>query len=224
MPATIQALEDASLDSTTPITIVSALLHQLSNEFAVKDLGALSYFLGIQVQRNSESLHMHQGKYILDLLHDTNMVGAKPVATTCTSGGKLSKHTGDPLLGPSVYRHIAGALQYCTTRPDIAYSVNLLCQFLHCPTYVHLTAAKRVLRYLKGTLDFGLHYSKGSLALHGFCDSDWAGSPDDHKSTTRYCIFVGPCLISWTAKKQPVIARSSMETEYRSMALAIIEL
>jgi hypothetical protein len=108
------------------------------------------------------------------------MEGAKPAFTPCTSEGKLSRFDGDPLVDPIDYRHMVGALQYCTlTRPDIAYSVNQLCQFLHAPTTLHLTAAKRVLRYLKGTTTYGLHYTKGSLQLNGYCDSDWARSPDD---------------------------------------------
>jgi transposase InsO family protein len=204
---------------------ITTLIDQLKNEFAVKDLGALSYFLGIQASRTTTGLHLHQGKYITDLLHRTKMVGAKPASTPCAAGGKLSRLHGDPLLDPREYRHIVGALQYCTlTRPDIAYSVNQLCQFLHNPTSVHLTAAKRVLRYLKGTVDFGLHYTKGSLQLNGFCDSDWAGSPDDRKSTTGYGIYLGPCLISWAAKKQAVVAKSSTEAEYRSMALTVAEM
>ena len=153
------------------------------------------------------------------------MVGAKPTSTPCTSGSKLSKFLGDPLNDPTEYRTLVGALQYLTlTRPDLSFSVNQLCQFLHCPTTDHLVAAKRVLRYLKGTLQFGLNFSKGSLQLNGFCDSDWTGSPDDRKSTSSYCIYFGPYLISWSAKKQPVVARSSTEVEYRSMAFTVAEL
>lgn len=80
------------------------------------------------------------------------------------------------------------------------------------------------MRYLKGTLELGLHYTKGSLELQGLCDSDWAGSLDDKKSTMGYCIFLGPCLISWPAKKQLVVARSNSETEYRAMAFIVTEL
>jgi hypothetical protein len=123
-------------------------------------------------------------QYIVDLLHRANMVGAKPYNSPCISGSKLSKFDGDPLPDPSLYRHLVGALQYCTlTRLDIAFSVNQLCQFLHAPITQHFTAAKRVLRYLKSIITHGLHYTKGSLQLNGFCDSDWAGSPYDRRST-----------------------------------------
>ena len=217
-------VDDIIVTSNTPAAI-GALISQLKCEFALKDLGDLSFFLGIQAHRNSHGLHLHQGKYVTDLLIRVKMAGAKPVPTPCVSGSKLSKFQGDPLSDPKEYRHIVGAFQYCTlTRPDIAYSVNQLCQFLHSPTSVHLTAAKRLLRYLKGTLHYGLYYTQGSLKLNGFCDSDWAGSPDDRKSTTCYAIYLGSCLISWAAKKQPTIARSSMEAEYRSMALTMAEL
>jgi hypothetical protein len=88
------------------------------------------------------------------------MLGAKPYATPCTSGKKLTMFDGDALPDPTTYHHIIGALQYCTLkRPDIADTVNQLCQFLRCPTNEHMKAAKRVLRYLKGTLDHGLHFT-----------------------------------------------------------------
>ena len=206
-------------------TAIDTLISNLGSEFAIKDLGELSYFLGIQVTKTENGLHLHQGKYVVDLLHRMKMTGAKPAPTPCISGAKLSKFSGDPLTDPTEYRSIVGALQYLTlTRPDISYSVNQLCQFLHCPTNIHLTAAKRVLRYLKGTLQFGLQFNKGSLQLNGFCDSDWAGNPDDRKSTSGYCIYLGSCLISWAAKKQSVVARSSTEAEYRSMAHTVAEL
>jgi hypothetical protein len=95
---------------------------------------------------------------------------------------------------------------------------------MQAPTSVHWTAAKRVLRYLKGTLDFGLHYTKGSFTLHGFCDSDWAGNPDDRRSTTGYGIFFGSNLISWSAKKQTFVSKSSTEVEYRAMAITTADL
>ena len=153
------------------------------------------------------------------------MIGAKPYSTPTVSGSKLSLHDGTALPDATEYRQIVGALQYCTlTRPDIAFSVNQLCQFLHSPTSTHWTAAKRVLRYLKGTITHGLFFSKGSLSLHAFCDSDWAGSLDDRRSTTGFGIFLGSCLVSWSAKKQSVVARSSTEAEYRAMAVTTADL
>jgi hypothetical protein len=132
---------------------------------------------------------------------------------------------GELLEDPTAYRHIVGALQYCTlTRPDIAFSVSQLCQHIHAPTSSHWSAAKRILRYLKGTIDHGLAYIKGNLNLMAYCDSDWDGSPDDWRSTLGLGVFLGNCLVSWSAKKQAAVARSSTEGEYRSMAIATAKL
>jgi hypothetical protein len=110
------------------------------------------------------------------------------------------------LLHVSEYRQLVGALQYCTlTRPEIAYSVNQLCQFMHKPHSTHWTALKRVLRYHKSSIDHGLYYTKGSLSLQDFCDSDWVGNPDDRRSTSGFGVYLGPCLVSWYAKKQSVV-------------------
>jgi hypothetical protein len=152
------------------------------------------------------------------------MVDAKPALSPCASGSKLSKLDGELLQDFSAYRSLVGALQYCTlTRPDIAYSVNQLCQHLHHPTSVHWTAAKRILRFLKSTSDHGITFSKTNLQLHAFCDSDWAGSLDDRRSTFGFAVFLGGSLISWSSKKQPVVSRSSTEAEYRSLAIVTAE-
>ena len=134
--------------------------------------------------------------------------------------------TGTPLPKGDVYRQIIGALQYATiTRPDIAYSVNKLCQFMHHPTDVHWKALKRLLRYIQGTKHVGLFYSANtSPTLHCYTDSDWGGDPDDRRSTFGFAIYLGTSLISWLAKKQPTIAHSSTESEYNVVANATSEL
>jgi len=153
------------------------------------------------------------------------MADAKPARTPCSSGSKLSRFDGEVLHDYSAYRSLVGALQYCTlTRPDIAYSVNQLCQHLHHPTSTHWTAAKRVLRFLKDTSHHGITYSKSTLQLNAFCGSDWAGSPDDRRSTSGFAVFLGDNLLSWSAKKQHVVSRSSTEAEYRSLAIVTAEL
>jgi hypothetical protein len=153
------------------------------------------------------------------------MLGAKPASSPCPAGSKLSKYDGDPLPDFTEYRQVVGALLYCTlTRPEIAFSVNQLCQHMHSPSTTHWSAAKRVLRYLKNTIDHGLLYTPSNLQLQAFCDSDWAGSPDDRRSTSGFGVYLGQCLVSWSAKKQAVVSRSSTEAEYRSMALATAEL
>jgi hypothetical protein len=135
----------------------------------------------------------------------------------------MSKFDGDLLIDPSEYWHIVGALQYVTiTRLDIVYSVNQLCQHMQAPTSTHWILAKRVLCYLKHTVDFGLHYKPSTVALHAFYDANWAGNPD-RRSSSGYDIYIGQCLVSWSSKKQPIVSRSSTEAEYRSLALMTAE-
>jgi hypothetical protein len=204
---------------------INHLIATLQLDFAMKYLGALSYFIGIQVLRDPNGIHLRQSKYIQDLLNRVHMAESKPYRTPCLAGTKMSKFEGDTLPNPTAFRHIVGALQYVTlTRPDIAYSVNQLYQHMHNPTSVHFTATKQVLRYLKGSVDYGLYCCKSPLLLNAFCDADWAGNLDDRRSTTGYGILLGSNLLSWSAKKQSVVSRSNTEAEYRSMCLTTAEM
>jgi histone deacetylase 1/2 len=120
--------------------------------------------------------------------------------TPLSSSEPLSLVDGSP-LGPedsTQYRSVVGGLQYLTlTRPDISFSVNKVCQFLHAPTTTHWLAVKRIIRYIKGTLQVGLTFKRSSSQLlSAFFDADWAGCPDDRKSTGGFVIFFGPNLIS----------------------------
>jgi hypothetical protein len=140
----------------------------------------------------------------------------------------LSAYEGTT-LGPNDaknYRSVVGALQYLTlTRPDISFAVNKVCQFLHAPTDVHWMAVKRILRYVKQDTKIGLKITKcNSMLISGFSDSDWAGSIDDRRSTGGYAIFLGSNLISWSARKQATVSRSSTEAEYKAIANATAEI
>lgn len=160
-------VDDILFTGTSTPHIASGLA-QLQQVFKLKDLSNLSFFLGIQAVRSSQGLHLRQAKYILDLLSRSKMMGAKPFSSPCITGSKMSNAAGDPLSPTDIttYRQTVGALQYCTlTHSDIAFSMNRLCQQMHNPSTLHWTAAKRVLRYLKGTIDHGLWYTKGPLIL-----------------------------------------------------------
>lgn len=134
-------------------------------------------------------------------------------------GVHLSIHDGEPLVDPTQYQSLVGALQYYTfTCPDINFSVDKLYQFMHAPTYTHLQAAKRPLRYLKGTMNHGIVLSSSSVALTCFTDADWARCSDDRRSTSGLCVFLGSSLVSWGSSKQRVVSRSSAESEYREMS------
>ena len=151
---------------------------------------------------------------------------AKPQPTPMISSQHLSKNRGESINNIKQYRSVVGALQYATiTRPDISFSVNKVSQFLQDPRDEHWKAVKRILRYLKGTIQYGLTIKGGKdLNITGFTDSDWAADPDDRRSVTGYCIYIGDNLISWTSKKQTTISKSSAEAEYRSIASATSEI
>jgi histone deacetylase 1/2 len=117
-------------------------------------------------------------------------------------------------------------LQYLTlTRPDIAFSVNKVCQFLHAPTTVHWAAVKRILRYIKQCVQLGLKIQRSdSTLVSAFLDADWAGCVDDRKSTGGFAVFLGANLVSWSARKQVTVSRSSTESEYKAIANATAEI
>ncbi|CAM8947373.1 unnamed protein product [Rhodiola kirilowii] len=198
---------------------IFTLISSLGRLFSMKDLGNVHYFLGMENNRSSSGLLLTQTKYITDLLLRTQMVDAKPVSTPAAPGKRLSIYDGDPLPEPTQFRSIVGALQYLTlTRPDIAFAVNQVSQFMHKPTSAHWVDVKRILRYLKGTITYGLLYTPSSLSLTAYSDADYAGDLDDRRSTGGYCLYLGSNLISWSSKKQGGVSRSSTEAEYRQMA------
>jgi histone deacetylase 1/2 len=209
------------------VKAIEVLLKKLKTDFALKDLGDLNFFLGIEVKSVQGGILLSQAKYASDILRRVNMLHCKPSPTPLSSSEKLSKEDGTLLSSADAtyYRSKVGALQYLTlTRPDLAFAVNKVCQFLHNPTTVHWTTVKRILRYIKGTIDIGLKIIKSvSLVMSAFSDADWAGSIDDRRSTGGFAIFLGPNLLSWSAGKQATVSRSSTEAEYKSLANATSE-
>ncbi|KAF5443514.1 hypothetical protein F2P56_036064 [Juglans regia] len=206
-------------------TFVASIIEKLGKQFSIKDLGSLHFFLGVEVLPTKNGLFLSQHKYIRDLLAKTSMDGAKDVTTPLSTSVPLKLSDGSSSVDSTEYRRVIGALQYLSlTQPDISFAVNKLSQFMHCPTQTHWTATKRLLRYLKNTIFHGINISKtSSPVLTCFSDVDWAGSLDDRKSTSAYLILLGSTPISWSSKKQRVIARSSTEAEYRALAMAAAE-
>ena len=216
-------VDDIILTGNTS-ALINRFISQLHSEFAVKDLGPLNYFLGLEASPTPDGLFLSQVKYATDVLARAQLLDSKPVTTPMIVSQRLSSE-GTPFADPTLYRSLVGALQYLTiTRPDLAHSVNSVSQFLHAPTDVHFQVVKRILRYVKGTLNFGLQFtSSSSMGLVAYSDADWAGCPDTRRSTSGYSIFLGKNLVSWSAKKQPTVSRSSCESEYRALALAATE-
>ena len=164
----------------------------------MKDLGYLSYFLGLEITHSTDELYITQAKYASELLSQAGLTNSKPVDTLVEFNAHLTPSGGKPLSNPSLYRHLVGSLVYLTViRSNISYAVHQVSQYLSAPRSTHYAAVLHILRYLKGTLFYGLFYSAQSpLILHAFSDYDWAGDPTDRRSTTGYCFLLGSSLIS----------------------------
>ncbi|GJR90468.1 ribonuclease H-like domain-containing protein [Tanacetum coccineum] len=205
-------------------TLLQHLINSLHREFEMTDLGELNYFLGIFVVRHSTCLFLSQRKYALQLLERAHMVNCNPSRTPVDTESKLGPN-GIPVQDPTMYRSLARGLQYLTfTDLDLSYAVQQICLYMHDPREPHLAALKCILRYVYGTLDLGFHlYAPSTTSLVGYTDADWAGCPSTRRSTSGYCVFLGDNLLSWSAKRQHTLSRSSFEAEYRGVANIVTE-
>ncbi|XP_020412069.1 uncharacterized protein LOC109947077 [Prunus persica] len=201
-------------------TLVQSVITDLGEAFDMKDMGKLTFFLGLEISYLSNGdIFVNQAKYLRDLLKKATMVECKPCSTPAKPYQQFLKDEGVSLQDPTPYRSLVGALQYLTfTRPDIAYAVNSVCQFMTAPTDIHFGAVKRILRYLKGTSHYGITYTSSDMQLLVYSDSDWAGDPNTRCSTTGYVVYLGNNPISWQSKKQTSVSRSSTEAEYKALA------
>jgi len=205
---------------------ITQLINDLHSSFALKDLSRLNFFLGVEATWHQDGLHLSQQRYINDLLTKTNMLLAKPISTPLSASTILSRFEGSTITDPTLYRSTVGSLQYLSlTRPDIAYAVNKVSQFIQDPRESRWSAVKRILRYLKSTISYYFCiYKNSSKQLTAYSDSDWASCPDDRRSTSGYCVLLGKNILSWSSKKQPTVSRSSTESEYKAVANAAAEL
>jgi hypothetical protein len=180
----------------------------------------------LEVSSDQNGYYLSQAKYASDLLSRAGLTDCKIVDSPLETNVKLRATDGELLFDATLYRQLVGSLIYLTvTRPDLAYAIHLVSQFMTAPRSVHYAVVLHILRYVKGTLFHGLHFSSHlSLDLRVYSDADWAGDPTDRRSTTGYCFLLGDSLISWHSKKQSVVARSSTEAEYRALADTTYEL
>lgn len=197
-------------------SIVAKFKNCMMSKFEMSDLGMLHYFLGLEIKQGLDGIFILQRKYATELLQRFNLLNCNPSPTPMNMNEKLVLEDGTGAANASYFRSLVGGLNYFShTRPDIAFSVSLISRFMHSPSKQHLGAAKRILRYVAGTTSYGIFYSKVSdFRLVGFTDSDWAGSLDDCKSTSGNVFNLGSGAISWSSKKQDIVALSSSEAEY----------
>jgi hypothetical protein len=210
----------------TDCGLITKLQQQLHATFHMKDLGQLTYFLGLEVHHRPNGIFVNQHKYIQDLITLAGLEDTSSVDTPMEVNVKYRKDEGDLLDDPTLYRSLVGSLIYLTTtRPDISYVVHQVSQFMSSPRHLHLAAVRRIIRYLRGSPNRGLFFPTGSsLQLVAYSDADWAGCPDTRRSTTGWCMFLGNALISWKCKKQDRVSKSSTEAEYRAMSTACSEI
>jgi len=201
----------------------------IANKFTIKDMGELSYFLGVTVDQhtNLASIWLGQPGYTERLLQRFQMQEAKPASTPIDANAKLTKASEESeTVDKGLYQSAVGSLLYLSTwtRPDITFAVSTVAKFCSNPSREHWAAVKRIMRYLRGTISFGLCYSRGGTDVcAGYSDADWAGDVSDRKSTSGYVFQIGDSTVSWRSKKQNCVALSTAEAEYVALASAAQE-
>jgi hypothetical protein len=200
----------------------------ISKEFECEDMGEENLFLGIKIIRNRTTgeLWLGQPHYTLEIIKRAGLDECRPRKTPVDANLSLSKYTGEKdSKALELYQELIESLPYLSgcTRPDIAQAVGVLSRFMSAPTDFHLSAAKQVVRYLAGTVNLGLQFSRGANVLNGYCDADYAGDIDKRKSTSGHVFLINGTVISWASKLQPAIAMSTCEAEFVAAANATKE-
>ncbi|KAE8681376.1 hypothetical protein F3Y22_tig00111330pilonHSYRG00435 [Hibiscus syriacus] len=188
----------------------------MMKEFEMTDMRLMAYYLGIEVKQKKDGIFISQESYAKEILKKFKMENCNPISTPTEYGIKMSKHEEGESIDPTFFKSLVGSLPYRTcTRPNILHAVGLVSRYMESPTTTHFKAAKRILRYLKGTIDFGLFYLvSNDYKLVGYSDSDWGGDIDNRRSTTGFVFFMGDTAFTWMSKKQSIVTLSTCEAEY----------
>ncbi|CAJ2652613.1 unnamed protein product [Trifolium pratense] len=194
----------------------------MKKKFAMTDLGKMKYFLGVEVNQTQQGIFINQQKYASEILTRFGMQDCNTVCTPIVLGCKLVKDENGKPADATSYKQMIGCLMYLLeTRPDLTYSVCLAARYMDKPTEMHVIAVKRIMRYLKGTMSYGILYKSTdgeNVTLVGWTDSDYARDYDDRKSTSGYVFSIGTSAISWSSKKQPIVTLSTTEAEFIAAA------
>jgi transposase InsO family protein len=223
------------VDDTIFMSNDTATLHsekaKISEEFSMDDRGEIHFILGMEIRRDraNKILTISQKQYLETVLERFGMSDCNPISTPVETGKRFERLTEDAeTVDVKIYQAAIGSLNYAAiaTRPDISLAVGLLSQHMVRPGKEHWSGVKRILRYLKGTLDLGLKFeatSSDDFVLHGYSDADWAGCPESRKSTSGQLFKLGNSLISWRSRKQSIVALSTTEAEYVALCDATQE-
>ena len=210
------------------ISLIVAEKEALCQEYDMVDNGEISSVLGLKITRDRKErvLTISQPSYLLEMLKRFRMESCNPVSTPLEPGRQFTKiDENDVAFDQQIYQQAIGCLTYASvcTRPDIAAAVGVLSQFMSQPSEDHWSGVKRILRYIKGTLNFGLKFTAGDGILRGYSDADWAGDFDTRRSTSGYAFMIGNATVSWSSKRQATVAKSTAEAEYVALSYATQE-
>ena len=196
--------------------MIQEFKQEMMKVFEMTDLGLMTFFLGLEIKQAEYEVFICQKKYVKEILKKFNFQECKEVSTPMDQKEKLCKEDGADKADEGYFRSLIGCLMYLTaTCPDILNDVSILSRFMHNASELHLRAAKRIIRYVKGTSDFGVKFTwSKEFKLVGFSDSDWGGSIDDMRSTSGYYFTLGSSVFSWSSKKQETVAQSTAEVEF----------
>ncbi|GJY98799.1 ribonuclease H-like domain, reverse transcriptase, RNA-dependent DNA polymerase [Tanacetum coccineum] len=200
----------------TPKKEIDKFKAQMEEKFEMSDLGLLAYYLGIEVTQTDGDISIRQSAYANKILKEAGMIDCNETLIPMDPGTKLTKVTEGTMVNSTEYRSLIGCLRYLLhTRPDLSYSVGLLSRFMQEPREQHMKAIRQVLRYVKGTKDYGITYKhNGGNKIHGFSDSSYGVNTQEGKGTTGIIFYYGESPISWSTQKQATVALSSCESEF----------
>jgi len=207
---------DDLLVTRSNIQQVGEFKQKMMQVFEMTDIGLMRFFLEMGIMQSKEEIFICQKKYAKEILKKFHIENCKPTTTPMNQKDKFNKEDGTTRVDEEKFRSLIGCLLYLTaTTPDILNATSLLSRFMHCPHEIHMRAAKRILRYIKGTYSFGVKFLKyQELRLHGFSYSDCGGFIDDMKSTSGFCFNLGSIIFSWSSKKQDIVAQFTIEAEF----------
>ncbi|GJT75569.1 retrovirus-related pol polyprotein from transposon TNT 1-94 [Tanacetum coccineum] len=216
----VQIYVDDIIFASTDPKACDIFSNEMSSKFQMSMMGQMSFFLGLQVSQNPEGIFINQSKFALEILKKFRMDSCDPVDTPMVDRLKLDEDPLGILVDQTRFRSMVGSLMYLTaSRPDLVFVVCMCARYQASPTKKHLEALKRVFRYLKGTINWGLWYPKDTaMALTAYADADHAGCQDTRRSTSGSAQFLGDKLVRWLSKKQKSTAISTTEAEYIAMS------
>jgi hypothetical protein len=202
------------------VSFVQWFASKMQSEFEMSMIGELPFFLGLQITQRSAGIFLSQEKYLREMLKSFQMEDFKPMSTPVVTGCKLSKDDDSPVIDQSSYRSMIGNLLYIKTyHPGIMHAIGMVGRYHSAPKHSHLLAVKRIFRYLKGTMNYGLWYPRNqNFQLSVYSYVDWDNCIDERKIASGGALFLGESLISWLSKKKDSISLSTIEVEYIAVA------